>query len=138
MCHLKSLIFDCINFTEGLITILSTADSEAQASIRTFVTSVFPWRQDLWRKMFFFYVMMTTELFIKYFCSIKLCCLWRFDENLFVFKYCFILIVLGQHTSTQGSIGQFNHTIRTRSHRMLLIFYFLHFRSHSSCVTWRV
>ena len=36
-----------------------------------------------------FYVMMTTELFIKYFCSIKLCCFWRFDDKLFVFKYCF-------------------------------------------------
>ena len=42
MCHLKSLIFDCISFTEGLITILSTADSEALASIRTLVTSLFP------------------------------------------------------------------------------------------------
>ena len=42
MCHLKSLIFDCISFTEGLITSLSTADSEAPASTRTFVTSVFP------------------------------------------------------------------------------------------------
>ena len=42
MCHLKSLIFDCISFTEGLITLLSTADSEAPASIRTFVISVFP------------------------------------------------------------------------------------------------
>ena len=42
MCHLKSLIFDCIRFTEGLITLLSTADSEAPASNRTFVTSVFP------------------------------------------------------------------------------------------------
>jgi hypothetical protein len=41
MCHLKSLIFDCISFTEGLITSLSTADSEAPASNRTFVTSVF-------------------------------------------------------------------------------------------------
>ena len=49
--------------------------------------------------------MMTTELFIKYFCSIKLCCLWRFDEKLFVFKYCFILIVLGQDTSTPVSTG---------------------------------
>jgi hypothetical protein len=48
--------------------------------------------------------MMTTELLRKYFCSIKLCCLWRFDEKLFVFKYCFILIVLGQDTSTQGSM----------------------------------
>ena len=42
MCHLKSLIFDCISFTECLITRLSTADSEAPASSRTFVTSVYP------------------------------------------------------------------------------------------------
>jgi hypothetical protein len=42
MCHLKSLIFDFISFTEGLITSLSTADSEAPASTRTFVTSVYP------------------------------------------------------------------------------------------------
>ena len=42
MCHLKSLIFDCISFTECLITRLFTADSEAPASNRTFVTSVFP------------------------------------------------------------------------------------------------
>jgi len=42
MCHLKSLIFDCISFTECLITTLSTADSEAPASNRTFVTSVYP------------------------------------------------------------------------------------------------
>jgi hypothetical protein len=27
----------------------------------------------------------------------------RFDEKLFVFKYCFIFIVLGQDTSTPGS-----------------------------------
>ena len=47
---------------------------------------------------------MTTELFIKYFCSIKLCCLWRFDEKLFVFKYCFIFIVLGLDTSTHCSM----------------------------------
>jgi hypothetical protein len=40
--HLKSLIFDCISFTEGLITCLFTANSEAPASIRIFVTSVFP------------------------------------------------------------------------------------------------
>jgi hypothetical protein len=39
---LKSLIFDFISFTEGIITCLSTADSEALASIRTFVTSIFP------------------------------------------------------------------------------------------------
>jgi hypothetical protein len=36
MCHLKSLIFDCISFTEGLITQLSAADSEAPASNITF------------------------------------------------------------------------------------------------------
>ena len=50
-------------------------------------------------------MMMTTELLIMYFCSIKLCCLWRFDVKLFVFKYGFILIVLGQDTSTPGSGG---------------------------------
>jgi hypothetical protein len=77
------------------------------------------------------YVRMTTELFIKYFCSIKLCCLWRFDEKLFVLEYCFIFIVLGPNTSTPGSkiwihrcdkgspggrshfLIQFNHTIKT-------------------------
>ena len=42
MCHLKSLIFDCISSIECLITWLSTADSEAPASNRTFVTSVYP------------------------------------------------------------------------------------------------
>ena len=42
MCHLKSLIFDCISFTECLITLLSTADSEAPAFTKTFVTSVYP------------------------------------------------------------------------------------------------
>ena len=42
MCHLKSLIFDCISFTEGLITWFSTADSEVPASNRTLVTTVFP------------------------------------------------------------------------------------------------
>ena len=42
MCHLKSLIFDCISFTEGLITSLYTADSEAPASTRTFITSFSP------------------------------------------------------------------------------------------------
>jgi hypothetical protein len=31
----------------------------------------------------------------RIFCSIELCCSWRFDEKLFVFKYCFIFIVLG-------------------------------------------
>ena len=42
MCHLKSLIFDCISFTEGLITLLFTADSKAPAFTKTFVTSVCP------------------------------------------------------------------------------------------------
>ena len=40
--HLKRLIFDCISFTEGLITSLSTADIEAPASTRNFVTSLLP------------------------------------------------------------------------------------------------
>jgi hypothetical protein len=39
----------------------------------------------------------------KIFCSIELCCSWRFDEKLFVFKYCFIFIVLGLDTSTPVS-----------------------------------
>jgi hypothetical protein len=30
------------------------------------------------------YVMMTTEMFINYFCNIKLCCLWKFDDNMSV------------------------------------------------------
>ena len=42
MCHLKSLIFDCLSFSECLITILSTADSEAPVSSKTFATYVFP------------------------------------------------------------------------------------------------
>jgi hypothetical protein len=52
MCHLKSLIFDCISFTECLITHMSTADSEAPASNRTFVTPVCPssaaWCRGVW------------------------------------------------------------------------------------------
>jgi hypothetical protein len=31
-----------------------------------------------------FYVTMTTELFIKYFCNINLCCLWRFNDKMSV------------------------------------------------------
>ena len=55
--------------------------------------------------------MMTTELFIKYFCNIKLfvcedlmtkCVL--FTEKLFVFKYFVIFIVLGLDTSTHCSM----------------------------------
>ena len=32
----------------------------------------------------FFHVMITTEMFINYFCNIKLCCLLRFDDNMSV------------------------------------------------------
>ena len=39
----------------------------------------------------------------KIFCRIGLCCSWKFDEKLFVFKYCFIFIVLGLDTSTPVS-----------------------------------
>jgi hypothetical protein len=39
---LEEFIFDCISFTECLITHLVTADSEAPASTKTFVTSVYP------------------------------------------------------------------------------------------------
>ena len=49
MCHLKSLIFDCISFTEGLITLLCTADSEAPASNKTFVTPVCPFHAARYR-----------------------------------------------------------------------------------------
>ena len=40
MHHLKSLIFDCISFTEGLITLLFTTDNEAPAINRRSTTSV--------------------------------------------------------------------------------------------------
>jgi len=57
------------------------------------------------------YVMMRTELFIKYFCNIS-CVVYGdlmtkcllFTEKLFVFKHCFIFIVLGWDTSTPGSM----------------------------------
>ena len=39
--------------------------------------------KDLLLKVFV-YVMMTTEMLINYFCNIKLCCLWRFDDNMSV------------------------------------------------------
>jgi hypothetical protein len=42
MWNLRSLIFDFLSFTEGLITALSMADWEAPPSSRTFVTSVCP------------------------------------------------------------------------------------------------
>jgi hypothetical protein len=64
--HLKGLLFDCLSFIGGLITCLSTVDSEAPAV--NF--------ENICYKKWLFYVMMTTEMLIKYFCNIKLCCLW--------------------------------------------------------------
>ena len=60
----------------------------------------------------FSYVIMTTELFIKYYCNIKLCCC----EDLMtkyvlstlkrlVLKYYFIFIVLGLDTSSRCSLA---------------------------------
>ena len=40
--HLKSLIFDSLNFSEGLITSLSTTDGEAPAFNRMSTNSVSP------------------------------------------------------------------------------------------------
>ena len=40
--HLKSLIFECLSFTEGLITSLFTTDREAPAFIIRSTTSVLP------------------------------------------------------------------------------------------------
>ena len=40
MCHLKSLIFDCLSSTEDLITQLSFADRGAFAFNRRLTTSV--------------------------------------------------------------------------------------------------
>jgi hypothetical protein len=42
MHHLKSLIFDCLSFTEGLITSMSATDREAPAFNRRSTTSVLP------------------------------------------------------------------------------------------------
>jgi hypothetical protein len=42
--HLNGLIFDCLSFTEGLITSVFTVDSEAPASSNTSVTSMWPSR----------------------------------------------------------------------------------------------
>ena len=47
--HLKSLIFDCLSFTEGLITSSSTTDREAPAFKRRSTTSVLPTSAALWR-----------------------------------------------------------------------------------------
>jgi hypothetical protein len=40
--HLKSLIFDCLSFIEGLITSLSTTEREPPECIRRSTTSVLP------------------------------------------------------------------------------------------------
>ena len=40
--HLKSLILDCLSFTEGLFTLLSNADSEARFFNRRSTTFVLP------------------------------------------------------------------------------------------------
>ena len=47
--HLKSLIFDSLSFTEGLITTLSTIDGEAPAFNRRSTNSVLPVIAALWR-----------------------------------------------------------------------------------------
>ena len=44
MRHLKSLIFECLSFTEGLITSLFITDREAPDLKRRSTTSVFPLR----------------------------------------------------------------------------------------------
>jgi hypothetical protein len=41
--HLKSLIFDCLSFTEGFITSLSTTDRQAPEFIRRSATSILPY-----------------------------------------------------------------------------------------------
>ena len=41
--HLKGLIFDCLSFTKGLITFLSTVDNGAPAPSSTSVTSLWPY-----------------------------------------------------------------------------------------------
>jgi hypothetical protein len=43
---LERLIFDCLSFTEGLITCLSIVESDAPASSNTSVTSLWPFDAD--------------------------------------------------------------------------------------------
>jgi hypothetical protein len=40
--HLKSLIFDCLSFTEGLTTSVFTTDGEAPFSNSSFTTPILP------------------------------------------------------------------------------------------------
>ena len=47
--HLKSLIFDSLSFTEGLITSLSTTDGEAPAFNRMSTNSVSQYSDAKWR-----------------------------------------------------------------------------------------
>jgi hypothetical protein len=47
--HLKSLIFDYLSFAEGLITALSTTDSEAPAFNRMSTNSVLSIHAAKWR-----------------------------------------------------------------------------------------
>jgi hypothetical protein len=92
--HLNGLIFDCLSFTEGLFTCLSTVESEAPASSNTSVMLIL---KRIVTKSVFFYVMMTTEIFIQYFCDIKLCCLWRFVDKMSVIYWkivCAYILVL--------------------------------------------
>ena len=49
MRHLKSLIFDSLSFTDSLITIMSTTDSEAPALNRMSTNSVWPFPAAKWR-----------------------------------------------------------------------------------------
>jgi hypothetical protein len=94
--HLNGLIFDCLTFTEVQLPLCSlwtvrplppvtplshlcgpsmlpgVEVSHPKTILKGFVTKRF------------FYVMMTTGLFIKYFSDTKLCCLWRFDDNMSV------------------------------------------------------
>jgi hypothetical protein len=42
MRHCKNLISNCLSFTEGLITISSTTESEAPALSRSVTTSLWP------------------------------------------------------------------------------------------------
>jgi hypothetical protein len=133
--HLKGLIFDCLSFTEVLFTTLPTVESEAPASSNTFATSLWP---------FLFYVMMTTEIFINYFCNIKLCCLWRFDgkyisviyweiicAKILFYIYCFRVRI---------NILWFISITRLKQNLTRRVWYsnFLHFRWHSSFITWTV
>jgi hypothetical protein len=47
--YLKSLIFECLSFTEGLIILLVITDSEAPDFNRRSMTSVLPSRAARWR-----------------------------------------------------------------------------------------